>query len=160
MKKILFRKARKTDIPSIRALARNVILTHKLYTPSARTHEVKTYFSNAFLLSHIANRAHVYVVAEDGDSIIGFAHGIIEGGVLWNAWVVLDPEYQGKGHFKGLIRALESEYKKRGGWKVWAAILTTNIPSQKAFTKNGYSVVGTLRKHWNKQDFVLVDKVL
>jgi len=160
MKKITFRRARKSDVPSIRALARKVILTHSLYTPSARKSEVKNYFSEKYLLAHVMNRAHVYVVAEEDNLIIGFAHGIIEADVLWNAWVVFDPKYQGKGHFKGLIQSLESEYKKRGGWKVWAAILTTNIPSQKAFVKNGYSKVGTLKKHWNKQDFVLVDKVL
>jgi diaminobutyrate acetyltransferase len=80
-------------------------------------------------------------IAEENKQIVGFVLGFLSNNYpntyfLWQIGV--DPKRQGQGIGKTLLRFVEQEIKKIGGDRIEATIAPENIPSQKAFERNGY----------------------
>lgn len=62
-------------------------------------------------------------------------------------------KYQERGIGTNLLKAIENVARERKLDKVWAWVLSSNIPAQKVFSKNGYLIERELEKKFKNKIF-------
>jgi ribosomal protein S18 acetylase RimI-like enzyme len=95
--------------------------------------------------------ADLFLVAVDGDAIIGVVLGAWDGRRGWINHLAVKPGYQRRGIGKLLISELEKRFKKKGATKVNAQICKENTRSLDFFKAEGYDV---------HTDLIMIGKVL
>jgi ribosomal protein S18 acetylase RimI-like enzyme len=91
--------------------------------------------------------------------LIGYIKGSTELGVAHIDSLIVGSEFQGRGHAKKLVRDFEAEALRLGCHKV---LLETGAtwPARHVYERLGYTLVATLKNHFNHQDFLLFEKSL
>ncbi len=104
----------------------------------------------------------VYVVAEDGEGVVGYA----------GMWVILDeahlttlavdPEKRREGIGERLLAHMEEEARRRGATTMLLEVRPSNRPALALYEKKGFSLWGRRRRYYsdNQEDALLMGKVL
>ena len=92
-----------------------------------------------------AENAAVFV-AEDGESVVGFAYIQFEPvlyaelatNVVWLHDIYIEPDARGRGTGKALIRAVKDEAKRLGANKILLSVAQKNNLGKEFFERNGF----------------------
>lgn len=110
----------------------------------------ETAFRNELLNNHFAK----YVVAQNGDRIIGYS----------GVWIILDeahitnvavhPEYQGQRVGLQLMQSLIYLSKQAGAIRMTLEVRVSNLRAQKLYQKLGFEIQGVRKKYYsdNQED--------
>ena len=78
----------------------------------------------------------------DGDTlkgvVIGYTHDLPDNGFSYITYVIVAPQYRGKGVMRRLMAEYEEFCKKQNIPKMWLTTGKTNIGAQKAYEKCGF----------------------
>lgn len=151
--------ARLKDISLLSNFYQHIIKNSPYYSRIAIKEELKR-FSIKNLRKEFKDKNNLYIIAEEGDKIIGARNGYYEAGIFWSDWGVVNPLYRRKGISRTLMTFLEKKLKKEGIHKIWCDSRTTNKESVAALGKLGFKKIVTIKNHWYKQNFILWQKLL
>lgn len=86
-------------------------------------------------------------VAEDAQVVVGFGFSLLvrEGeaavtGEVFALYVL--PEFQGRGHGQGIMRAIEDDCRRRGAAQAVLRVLEANRPARRFYERGGYRQIG------------------
>jgi len=142
---------RRGDRPAILALER------ELFPDDAWTTEM---FAAEF--AQAASR-RLYLVAEEGHTLIGYAGMIFTGGPQADVLTLaVDPEYWGQGTGAALLRALVDEAGRRGHAEVMLEVRQDNPRARSLYLRDGFEEIGIRRGYYQPSgvDAVVMRKVL
>lgn len=100
----------------------------------------------------------LYLIARDGDSIVGVAHGYIYGGVFYLMWIGVRKDLRGGGMGRALLQGLEKEVAK-SCHKI-QLISATGLGALGFYEKNGYKEECILKNAWWGVDYHYLGKTL
>lgn len=97
---------------------------------------------------HEAQAAHAfYLVALDGDQLIGYAGAHLIWGEAHVTNVAIHPDWRGRGLGEQLMRALEAGAAERGAERATLEVRVTNAAARALYTKLGWvTAKGAIRK--------------
>lgn len=161
----MIRPAEPRDIPQIAALWNAII---RETTITFNPHE-KTEAEVAAFIAERTAQGHPFLVAQEGDLVLGFAtYAQFRGGAGYARTmehsINLAPLARGKGAGRGLMAALEDHARARGLHVMVAAISGDNGGSIRFHAALGYAQVGVMPqvgwKFGRYHDLVLMQKIL
>ncbi len=138
-------------MPAILALER------ELFPDDAWTPEM---FAAEFAQS---DSRRLYLVAEDGDALIGYAGMMFTGGPQADVLTLaVDPAYWGQGAGTALLCALVHEAGRRGHTEVMLEVRKDNPRARGLYLRHGFTEVGIRRGYYQPSgvDAVVMRKVL
>jgi [ribosomal protein S18]-alanine N-acetyltransferase len=142
---------RKGDMPAIMALE------HELFPDDAWTPEM---FAEEF--AQPASR-RLYLVAEDGAALIGYAGMMFTGGPQADVvTLAVDPARWGEGTGTTLLTALVDEAGSRGCTEVLLEVREDNPRARRLYQRRGFTEIGVRRGYYQPSgvDAVVMRKVL
>ena len=145
------RPMRQADMPAIMALER------ELFPDDAWTPEM---FASEFAQS--ASR-RLYLVAEEGDAVIGYAGMMFTGGPQADVLTLaVDPAHWGQGTGAALLSALVGEAGRRGHTEVMLEVRKDNPRARRLYLRHGFEEIGIRRGYYQPSgvDAVVMRKVL
>jgi len=141
----------KADMPLIMALEQ------ELFPEDAWTPQM---FAAEFAQS--ASR-RLYLVAEEGDTLIGYAGMMFTGGPQADVvTLAVDPAHWGRGTGTALLLALVGEAGRRGCREVLLEVRKDNPRARQLYLRHGFTEVGIRRGYYQPSgvDAVVMRKVL
>lgn len=157
-------KARKADAPGIRLrdmkkadMTRIMALERELFPEDAWTPEM---FAAEF--AQPASR-RLYLVAEEGDTLIGYAGMMFAGGSQADVvTLAVDPGYWGRGTGTALLCALVDEAGRRGYTEVLLEVREDNPRARRLYLRHGFTEIGIRRGYYQPSgvDAVVMRKAL
>lgn len=148
---VKLRPMRRGDRSAILALER------ELFPDDAWTAEM---FASEFAQS--ASR-RLYLVAEEGDTLIGYAGMMFTGGPQADVLTLgVDPAHWGHGTGTALLRALVDEAGRRGHTEVMLEVRQDNPRARGLYLRHGFEEIGIRRGYYQPSgvDAVVMRKVL
>ena len=148
---VRLREMRPPDMPRILALEQ------ELFPEDAWTPEM---FAAEF--AQPASR-RLYLVAEEGDTLIGYAGMMFTGGPQADVvTLAVDPAHWGRGAGTALLRALVDAASLRGCAEVLLEVREDNPRARQLYLRNGFTEVGIRRGYYQPSgvDAVVMQKVL
>jgi [ribosomal protein S18]-alanine N-acetyltransferase len=148
---VRLREMRQRDMPRILALEQ------ELFPEDAWTPEM---FAAEFAQS--ASR-RLYLVAEDGDTLIGYAGMMFTGGPQADVvTLAVDPSRWGRGTGTALLTALVDEAARRGCTEVLLEVREDNPRARRLYLRQGFTEVGIRRGYYQPSgvDAVVMRKAL
>ena len=148
---IRLRGMRKADMPRIMALE------HELFPEDAWTPEMFA-GESAQPLSR-----RLYLVAEQGDTLIGYAGMMFGGGSQADVvTLAVDPAHWGQGTGTALLCALVEEAGRRGYADVLLEVREDNPRARRLYLRHGFTEIGIRRGYYQPSgvDAVVMRKVL
>ena len=145
------REMTKTDMPRIMALEQ------ELFPEDAWTPQM---FAAEF--AQPASR-RLYLVAEEGDTLIGYAGMMFTGGLQADVvTLAVDPAYWGRGTGTALLLALVGEAVRRGCHEVLLEVRKDNPRARQLYLRHGFAEIGVRRGYYQPSgvDAVVMRKVL
>jgi ribosomal-protein-alanine N-acetyltransferase len=145
------REMTKTDMPRIMALEQ------ELFPEDAWTPQM---FAAEF--AQPASR-RLYLVAEEGDALIGYAGMMFTGGLQADVvTLAVDPAYWGRGTGTALLLALVGEAGRRGCREVLLEVRKDNPRARQLYLRHGFAEIGVRRGYYQPSgvDAVVMRKVL
>jgi len=145
------REMTKADMPLIMALEQ------ELFPEDAWTPQM---FAAEFAQS--ASR-RLYLVAEEGDTLIGYAGMMFTGGPQADVvTLAVDPAHWGRGTGTALLLALVGEAARRGCREVLLEVRKDNPRARQLYLRHGFTEVGIRRGYYQPSgvDAVVMRKVL
>ena len=145
------REMTKTDMPQIMALEQ------ELFPEDAWTPQM---FAAEF--AQPASR-RLYLVAEEGDTLIGYAGMMFTGGPQSDVvTLAVDPAHWGRGVGTALLLALIGEAGRRGGREVLLEVRQDNPRARQLYLRHGFTEIGIRRGYYQPSgvDAVVMRKVL
>jgi len=145
------RPMRQADMPAIMALER------ELFPDDAWTPEM---FASEFAQS--ASR-RLYLVAEEGDAVIGYAGMMFTGGPQADVLTLaVDPAHWGRGAGTALLCALIDAAARRGHAEVVLEVRKDNPRARRLYLRHGFTEVGIRRGYYQPSgvDAVVMRKAL
>jgi ribosomal-protein-alanine N-acetyltransferase len=104
-------------------------------------------WSAAMFWNELANRHH-YVVALDGDDLVGYAGLSVSGDEAWIQNVAVRRDRQRHGIGRMLLEALLAHAARRGVKAVLLEVAVDNRPAQKLYDGYGFEPVGVRRGYY------------
>ena len=157
-------KARPADAPQVRLrdmskadLPRIMALEQKLFPEDAWTPEM---FAGEFA-QPLSRR--LYLVAEEGDTLIGYAGMMFGGGSQADVvTLAVDPAHWGQGTGTALLCALVDEAGRRGYTEVLLEVREDNPRARRLYLRHGFTEIGIRRGYYQPSgvDAVVMRKVL
>lgn len=147
------------DVNNFSRMAKKVINRTPYYSEEAKRGELAR-FEPKRIRSKLNDKNCLYLVAKDGNKIVGFDHGYHDSGTFYAEWLGVEENSRRKGIAKKLIAVRERLLKNSGVHKIWADTRTNNREAIALYRKLGYQKTATLKKHWYEQDFYLWHKFL
>ena len=99
-----------------------------------------------------------YSIAEKNNKIIGVVGYFMEYGNCKLVHMAVLKEFRGHGIGYKLLTEVEEYAKQNHAYKIWLDTSTRLKESIKFYTKNGYKIVGELKKHFWGEDIILLEK--
>ncbi|MBR3457991.1 MAG: ribosomal protein S18-alanine N-acetyltransferase [Selenomonadaceae bacterium] len=105
-----------------------------------------------------ANENTVYILALDGERVIGYAGTWIVAGEAQITNVAVAPEYRGRGVGTGLMEELVRRAKERGATAMTLEVRPSNAPALALYAKFGMKSVGRRKGYYadNGEDAVIM----
>jgi [ribosomal protein S18]-alanine N-acetyltransferase len=150
-REIRLRVMSKADMPRIMALEQ------ELFPEDAWTPEM---FAGEF--AQPPSR-RLYLVAEEGDALIGYAGMMFTGGSQADVvTLAVDPAHWGRGTGTALLSALVDEAGSRGYAEVVLEVRKDNPRARRLYLRHGFSEIGIRRGYYQPSgvDAVVMRKVL
>jgi len=151
--------AKKWDLQMINKIFVEIVDSLKYYNEKAKRDE-KNYFNLNELEKKLKEDKYSIIIIMDNNVIIGFCFSKYDDCIIWLEWVWLIEEYRWKKIINKILDSLEESAIKRNCHKIWCDSRTENISSLKAFQRNWYEIITTLKNHWYWQDFLLWQKFI
>ena len=104
-------------------------------------------WSAAMFWNELANGNH-YLVALDGDEVIGYAGLSVSGHEAWVQNIAVRADKQRRGIGRALLEALLAEAKRRGVHAVLLEVAVDNRPAQRLYDTYGFEPVGVRRGYY------------
>jgi [ribosomal protein S18]-alanine N-acetyltransferase len=145
------RELAKSDMPYIMALEQ------ELFPEDAWTSQM---FAAEF--AQPASR-RLYLVAEEGDTLIGYAGMMFTGGPQADVvTLAVDPAHWGRGTGTALLLALVGEAGRRGCREVLLEVRKDNPRARQLYLRHGFTEIGVRRGYYQPSgvDAVVMRKVL
>jgi len=145
------RELTKSDMPHIMALEQ------ELFPEDAWTSQM---FAAEF--AQPASR-RLYLVAEEGDTLIGYAGMMFTGGPQADVvTLAVDPAHWGRGTGTALLLALVGEAGRRGCREVLLEVRKDNPRARQLYLRHGFTEIGVRRGYYQPSgvDAVVMRKVL
>lgn len=153
-------RLKKEDVEATSKLIQEVIMGTTYYDIASREDNVEL-FTPEYIEKGIDNPDKIYLVAKDGEHVIGFCLGYSSSGGIFNmTWIGVQQSYRGKKIASALLEKLSSILEKQEIHKIYCFTRTNNKESIQLMGKFGFREVGTLHKHWYKQDYIIWEKLL
>ena len=157
-------KARQADAPQIRLrdmsktdMPRIMALEQELFPEDAWTREM---FAGEF--AQPPSR-RLYLVAEEGDALIGYAGMMFAGGSQADVvTLAVDPAHWGQGTGTALLCALVDEAARRGYTEVLLEVREDNPRARRLYLRHGFTEIGIRRGYYQPSgvDAVVMRKAL
>ncbi len=105
-----------------------------------------------------ANENTVYILALDGDRVIGYAGTWLVAGEAQITNVAVAPAYRGRGVGTGLMEELVRRSKERGATAMTLEVRPSNAPALALYAKFGMKSVGRRKGYYadNGEDAVIM----
>ena len=104
-------------------------------------------WSAAMFWNELAN-AHYYLVALDGDEVVGYAGLSVTGDEAWVQNIAVRKDRQRHGIGRTLLEALLAEADRRGARPVLLEVAIDNAKAQRLYDKYGFAPVGVRRGYY------------
>ena len=117
-------------------------------------------WSERSVASELDNALSLWLVAVEGEKLIGYAGSQTVMGETDMMNVAVDPDFRRKGIAEKLVEALVAELKARESHCLTLEVRATNEPARALYEKLGFSQVG-LRKNYyrnHKEDALILRK--
>lgn len=148
----------KESIP-VAALFKKIVSKLHYYNLQARRNEIQKYTARS-LREKIAEDRHSVLVAYDNSQLVGFCFSRLDDYTVWLEWFGVSPECRRTGIGRALLAALERSLRQRKAHKIWCDCRTSNFKSKNILSSSGFKIIGIVRRHWYKQDFILWHKII
>ena len=145
------REMAEADMPAIMALEQ-VLFPEDAWSPQMFAAE----------LAQPASR-RLYLVAEEGDALIGYAGMMFTGGPQADVvTMAVDPACWGRGTGTALLTALVAEAARRGCTEVLLEVREDNPRARQLYLRHGFAEIGIRRGYYQPSgvDAVVMRKVL
>lgn len=114
------------------------------------------------ITSEVSNPLSVWIVALEGERVIGYvgSQSVIDQADMMN--IAVDPDYRRHGIAELLVRGLEAQLKDRGVRELLLEVRVSNEPAQKLYEKLAFTVVGRRPGYYSrpKEDALIMRKEL
>lgn len=107
----------------------------------------RTPWSYNSLLGELSNDVAYYVVAVDGDLVVGYAGAWIMFDEEHMTNIAVDPDYRGQGIARRMILHLMKEGMRRGAERMTLEVRENNHTAQRLYASLDFAYAGT-RKHY------------
>lgn len=104
-------------------------------------------WSAAMFWNELAN-GHFYLVARDGDDIVGYAGVSVSDGEAWVQNLAVRADRQRQGIGATLLEALLVEADRRGARAVLLEVAVDNQAAQRLYDRYGFEAVGVRRGYY------------
>ncbi len=104
-------------------------------------------WSAAMFWNELAS-GHYYLVALEGDEVVGYAGLSGAGTEAWVQNIAVRPDRQRHGIGRALLEALLAEAERRGTSAVLLEVAVDNGPAQRLYDRYGFQVVGVRRGYY------------
>lgn len=144
---LTYRNVQRKDVPAMFKLGKTHFGSPKQYSWDWSEKKVKAYTNSSFGSG---------IVCNDEDRLVGFAlaqnkYSEQKPDVAWLTYVIVSPEYKGKGIGKTLTTKLTEILKKKGTRNIVTDIYEDNVESLEFFKRQGYAI----KERW----FILARKI-
>lgn len=109
----------------------------------------RTPWSYNALLGELSNDVAYYVVALDGETVIGYAGMWVMFDEAHMTNIGVDPEYRGRGIARDMILALMKEGLRRGAERMTLEVRETNYTAQRLYARLGFGYAGIRKKYYS-----------
>lgn len=109
----------------------------------------RTPWSYKALLGELSNDVAYYVVALDGETVIGYAGMWVMFDEAHMTNIGVDPEYRGRGIARDMILALMKEGLRRGAERMTLEVRETNYTAQRLYARLGFGYAGIRKKYYS-----------
>lgn len=89
-----------------------------------------------------------YVVALDGDDVLGYAGLCVYGEESWVQNIAVRRDMQGRGLGARLLDDLLVEARKRGSLRIALEVRADNVTAQRLYARRGFEAVGVRRGYY------------
>ncbi|RRJ32846.1 GNAT family N-acetyltransferase [Halocatena pleomorpha] len=122
------RTAKLEDGAAVRAVARRSLETSYSLSPQAIESAVTQWYNEEELTNKLEESEYVVLVAERGETIAGFAEGVVveSGGDGDLLWLHVDPDYRGNGVGERLYDAIYDRLMTMGAARLRGRVLRDN----------------------------------
>jgi len=151
-------KLKKSDVGRVSSLLRELFFGMDKVFPKHALSNFDFENSEDEISRLMGRNNRIYLVAKDGNEIMGVAHGYHYGGVFYLVWLGVKEKFRGSGVGSALLRGLEKRVSKRCH-KIYL-ISAVDLGALKFYEKNGYQCEGLLRKGWWSVDYYSLGKIL
>jgi RimJ/RimL family protein N-acetyltransferase len=150
---------RSGEAAAVAALVRATIASLTFYSAQARAQEIANYTA-ARLRSEARHDADAVLVAESSGILDGFCVSRYDDDLIWLSWFGVRPPARNRGVGIAMLQALEQIRTAAGVHKIWCDARTDNHASRACLARAGYREIALLTRHWYRQDYVLLERVL
>ena len=117
-------------------------------------------WSEKSIASELDNRLSCWLVALDGDTVIGYVGSQTVLGETDMMNIAVHPDYRNKGIATDLIEGLIETLTKQGSHSLMLEVRATNEPEKNLYNKLGFEVVGIRKNYYRnpKEDALILRK--
>ena len=117
-------------------------------------------WSEKSIASELDNRLSCWLVALDGDTVIGYVGSQTVLGETDMMNIAVHPDYRNKGIATDLIEGLIETLTKQGSHSLMLEVRATNEPAKNLYNKLGFEVVGIRKNYYRnpKEDALILRK--
>ncbi|MEV0714530.1 ribosomal protein S18-alanine N-acetyltransferase [Asanoa sp. NPDC050611] len=91
---------------------------------------------------------HFYLVAEDGDQIVGYGGLAVNGDEAWIQNIAVRRDAQRRGIGRRMLEALLAEAERQHARAVLLEVAVDNAPAQKLYATYGFEPIGVRRGYY------------
>ena len=119
-------------------------------------------WSENSIASELNNPLSLWLVAMDGEAVVGYigSQSVMGESDMMN--VAVHPDHRRKGYAEALVLALIEELKKQGNTSLALEVRASNEPAKALYEKLGFSLVGRRPNYYRnpREDALILKKVL
>ncbi|WP_338599597.1 ribosomal protein S18-alanine N-acetyltransferase [Sulfolobus tengchongensis] len=113
----------------------------------------------SLLRAYLFLASKLYLVAKNGDKVVGYVIGIIQYGYRGHiVSIAVKPEYRNQGIGSELLNEIEQRFKQNGARYSYLEVSISNLSAISFYYTNGY-IISYLRKNYygrGKHAFVMI----
>lgn len=117
-------------------------------------------WSEKSIASELDNRLSCWLVALDGDTVVGYVGSQTVLGETDMMNIAVHPDYRNKGIATDLIEGLIETLTKQGSHSLMLEVRATNEPAKNLYNKLGFEAVGIRKNYYRnpKEDALILRK--
>jgi len=138
------RRARPTDSPAIRDVARRSLGASYSLGPQAITNAIEEWYDEDRLSTMLSDPDHVLLVADSAGQVVGFSESVVAAAnTATLLWLHVDPAYRGEGIASDLFEATREELERLDVMNLRGRVLAENTVGNEFYQDRGFRQVGT-----------------